>query len=74
MDEITRYSNLLKKIALRGDPLSTPEYINLMIENENKEKKPGFLERIKTFKDLLKKAELTKDVTDGGELAKKFKK
>ncbi|KZS17697.1 Uncharacterized protein APZ42_016591 [Daphnia magna] len=74
MDEITRCSNLLKKIALRGDPLSTPEYINLMIEYENKEKKPGYLERIKSFEDLLRKAELTKDVTDGGDLAKKFKK
>ncbi|KZR96066.1 Uncharacterized protein APZ42_009811, partial [Daphnia magna] len=26
MDEITPCANLLKKIALRGDPLSTPEY------------------------------------------------
>ncbi|XP_045028191.1 uncharacterized protein LOC123471221 isoform X3 [Daphnia magna] len=74
MDEITRCSNLLKEMALRGDPLSTPEYINLMIENENKEKKPGYLERIKCFEDLLRKAELTKDVTDGGDLVKKFKK
>ncbi|XP_045028192.1 uncharacterized protein LOC123471222 isoform X2 [Daphnia magna] len=74
MDEITRCSNLLKKIALRGDPLTTPEYINLMIENEKKEKKPGHWERIKSFKDLLKKAKLTKDVTDGGYLAKQFKK
>ncbi|XP_045028194.1 uncharacterized protein LOC123471223 [Daphnia magna] len=74
MDEITRCSNLLNEIALRGDSLSTPEYINLMIENENKEKKPGYLERIKSFEDLLRKAELTKDVTDGGDLAKQFKK
>ncbi|KZR99541.1 Uncharacterized protein APZ42_004548, partial [Daphnia magna] len=71
---ITRCSNLLKKIALRGDPLTTPEYINLMIENEKKEKKPGHWERIKSFKDLLQKAKLTKDVTDGGYLAKQFKK
>ncbi|KAK4010013.1 hypothetical protein OUZ56_019161 [Daphnia magna] len=74
MEVITRCSNLLKKIALRGDPLTTPEYINLMIENEKKEKKPGHWERIKNFKDLLKKAKLTKDVTDGGYLAKQFKK
>ncbi|XP_045028195.1 uncharacterized protein LOC123466488 [Daphnia magna] len=73
MDEISRCSNLLKEIALRGEPLFTPEYINLMIENENKEKKPGYLERIKSFEDLLRKAELTKDVTDGGDLAKQFK-
>ncbi|KZR97586.1 Uncharacterized protein APZ42_007448 [Daphnia magna] len=73
MDEITRCSNHLKKIALRGDPLSTPEYINLMLENEKKEKKPGHRERIKILKDLLKKAKLTKDVTDGGYLAEQFK-
>ncbi|KZR99992.1 Uncharacterized protein APZ42_003915 [Daphnia magna] len=29
MDEITRCANLLKEIALRGDPLTTPECINL---------------------------------------------
>ncbi|XP_057368400.1 uncharacterized protein LOC130689468 [Daphnia carinata] len=72
MDQITHISNLLKKIALRGDPLTTPEYINLIIEKERKEKKPGHEERIKSLGELLKKARLTRNVTDGGDLAKQL--
>lgn len=65
MGDITSCSNLLKKIALRGDPLTTPEYITLMIENEEKEKKYGHKKRIQSLKDILKKAQLTKDIMDG---------
>ncbi|XP_057368813.2 uncharacterized protein LOC130689888 [Daphnia carinata] len=68
MDQIIHYKNHLTKIALRGEPLSTPEYIKLMIENEEKEKKPGHSERIRSFKDLLIKVRLTRNVTDGGDL------
>ena len=64
IQDITRCSNLLKKIALRGDPLTTPEYIKLMIDNEIKEKKSGFMERIKNLEDLLKKAERINDIVN----------
>ncbi len=69
---ITHCSNLLKKIALRGDPLTTPEYIQFMIENEKKEKKPKYMERIKNLEDLLRKAERIKDIVDGNEIIKQF--
>ncbi|XP_057368488.1 uncharacterized protein LOC130689562 [Daphnia carinata] len=73
MNKIIQCSNELNKKALKTDPLTTPEYIKLLIENEQREKKPGYLERIKSLKDLLAKAKLMKDVL-GGNLAKQFKK
>ncbi len=54
MKEITSYSNLLKSKALRGDPLTTAEYIQLKIDNEQKEKKNGYEERINILKEVLK--------------------
>ncbi|XP_046647754.1 uncharacterized protein LOC124337776 [Daphnia pulicaria] len=60
IEEITHSSNRLKTIALRGDPLTTPEYIQMMIKNEEDNRKPGFEERIKSLKMVLYKAELTK--------------
>lgn len=55
MKEITSCSNLLKSIALLGDDsLTTVEYIQLKIDNEQKEKKHGYAERIKSFEDVLK--------------------
>jgi hypothetical protein len=59
MSEITKYSNRLKQIALRGDPLLTmPEYIERMIENEQKYPKKGYEKRIESLKNILKKAKL----------------
>jgi hypothetical protein len=57
--EITRYSNVLKRIALRGDPLLTmPEYIERMIKNEEKYPTPGYEKRIDSLKNVLMKARL----------------
>ena len=57
--EITRYSNVLKQIALRGDPLLTmPEYIEMMIENEKNYPTPGYEKRIDSLKNVLMKARL----------------
>ncbi|XP_078251936.1 uncharacterized protein LOC144591790, partial [Rhinoraja longicauda] len=39
----------LEEIALRPNPLSTPAYIDLMIQSEKEEGKPGFMERIQTL-------------------------
>ncbi|XP_072553867.1 uncharacterized protein [Paramormyrops kingsleyae] len=39
----------LNEIALKPNPLSTPEYIDLLIENEMAEAKAGFLQRIQSF-------------------------
>ncbi|XP_052078202.1 uncharacterized protein LOC127716136 [Mytilus californianus] len=43
---ISQLNNRLKKIALRSDPKSTVEYIELMIESEKRENRKGFKSRI----------------------------
>ncbi|XP_029930632.1 uncharacterized protein LOC115375357 [Myripristis murdjan] len=42
----------LKEIALRPNPLSTPEYIDLLIEGEKSEAKEGYLARIQSLERL----------------------
>ncbi|KYO49155.1 hypothetical protein Y1Q_0006875 [Alligator mississippiensis] len=42
----------LKEIALKPNPLSTPDYINLLIVSEQRELKPGYQERIKLLKEM----------------------
>ena len=59
MSKITKYSNVLKQISLRGDPLLTmPEYIEMMIENEKNYPTPGYEKRIDSLKNVLMKARL----------------
>ncbi|CAL8240157.1 unnamed protein product [Gadus morhua 'NCC'] len=48
--------NTLKEIALRPNQLSTLEYIDLLIEGEKSEAKPGYLERIKKLQHMQGKA------------------
>lgn len=46
----------LQEIALKPNPLSTPDYIDLMIESEKQEAKPGFRDRIQSLMEVRKKA------------------
>ncbi|RXN27904.1 Stonustoxin subunit alpha [Labeo rohita] len=48
----------LQEIALKPNPLSTPDYIDLMIESEKQEAKPGFQDRIQSLMEVRKKAEI----------------
>ena len=57
--------NTLKEIALRPDPISTPEYIDMLIEGEKSEAKPGYLKRINKLQDLKKKAITIGEVASG---------
>jgi hypothetical protein len=50
--DIARCSNMLKSIALRGIPLTTVEYIQLKIQNEEKEEKRGYEKRIEILQDV----------------------
>jgi len=45
----------LQDIALKPNPLSTPDYIDLMIEFEKQEAKPGFQDRIQSLMEVRKK-------------------
>ncbi|KAM4605005.1 uncharacterized protein ACJ7VT_017306 [Polymixia lowei] len=55
----------LKEIALKPNPLSTPEYIDLLIEGEKSEAKPGFQDRIKSLQSMREKAEYMAKVARG---------
>ncbi|XP_030218539.1 uncharacterized protein LOC115548207 [Gadus morhua] len=65
MERSAQCLNTLKEIALRPDPISTPEYIDLLIEGEKSEGKPGYPKRIKKLLDLKKKATTMGEVASG---------
>ncbi|XP_030264942.1 uncharacterized protein LOC115576554 [Sparus aurata] len=46
MESSAQCLNRLKEIALKPDPLSTPEYIDLLIEGEKSEGRPGWKQRV----------------------------
>jgi hypothetical protein len=52
MEEITDCSNVLKKIALRGNPLTVMDHVQIIIHNEKRDEKPGYEERIKSLQEL----------------------
>ncbi|XP_059201108.1 uncharacterized protein LOC131980820 [Centropristis striata] len=49
--------NRLKEIALKPNPLSTPEYIDMLIEGEKAEAKPGYKQRVQSLMEMRTKAE-----------------
>ncbi|XP_078251127.1 uncharacterized protein LOC144591088 [Rhinoraja longicauda] len=63
----------LEEIALRPNPLSTPVYIDLMIQSEKEEAKPGFMERIERLSEVKDRAELIQKVAnnEGGPMVGK---
>ncbi|CAJ1073079.1 uncharacterized protein LOC117809023 [Xyrichtys novacula] len=66
MDESTRCINRLKEIALRPNPLFSPEYIDMLIEGEKSEAKPGWMTRVQTLMEMKGKAQIIARV-EGGE-------
>ncbi|XP_072163238.1 uncharacterized protein [Diadema setosum] len=48
----------LEEIALRPNPLSTLDYVDLLIETEQHEAKTGWRNRVKSLRDMRKKAEI----------------
>jgi len=63
----------LQEIALKPNPLSTPDYIDLMIESEKQEAKSGFQDRIQSLMDVRNNAEIISNVSTGGVLSKVVK-
>ena len=62
MAQVNECNNILKTIALRPNPLTMVEHIDLMIQGEKLEKKNGFQDRIKVLHEYRKKAEIHKDL------------
>lgn len=57
MDESSACLNKLKDIALKPDPLSTPDYIDMLIEGEKAEVKPGWQARVESLMGMKETAE-----------------
>ena len=58
LEEARQCIERLDKIALRPNPLSEVEYINLQIESEKEQKNEGFMKRISILEKLRNQAEL----------------
>ncbi|XP_026099335.1 uncharacterized protein LOC113070306 isoform X2 [Carassius auratus] len=63
----------LQEIAIKPNPLSVPDYIDLMIESEKQEAKPGFKDRIKSLSEVRKKADIISKVSTGEVLPQHWK-
>ena len=61
MDNVNRCRTRLQEIALTDDPLTSEEYIDLMIESEKREHKTGYADRIKTLEELKKMSRIDKE-------------
>ena len=48
----------LSEIALKPNPLSEVQYIDTLIQSEQEQRRPGFIERVKALKELRREAEL----------------
>ncbi|XP_014874063.1 uncharacterized protein LOC106937178 isoform X1 [Poecilia latipinna] len=66
IDKSAKCLNRLKEIALRPNPLTTPEYIDELIEGEKQEGKPGWKRRIQSLMNMKQKAEFMAKVEKGG--------
>ena len=62
MKEMNRCRERLNEIALSPDPMSSVEYIDLMIETEKMEKQSGYSKRIEMLEEMKKRACVTDDV------------
>uniref|UniRef100_A0A3P9C8P3 AIG1-type G domain-containing protein n=1 Tax=Maylandia zebra TaxID=106582 RepID=A0A3P9C8P3_9CICH len=58
MEWSSKCLNRLREIALKPNPLSTPEYIDMLIEGEKYEGKPGWKRRVQSLMEMKEKAEL----------------
>ncbi|XP_038574884.1 uncharacterized protein si:ch73-170d6.2 [Micropterus salmoides] len=60
--------NRLKEIALKPNPLSTPEYIDMLIEGEKSEAKQGWKKRVLSLITMREKAECMAKIERGEKL------
>lgn len=62
VDKIKRSNERLAEIALRPNPLSSVDYLNLLIETEKMEAKPGWEGRVIQYNKIREREELFKSV------------
>ncbi|CAG0886990.1 unnamed protein product [Darwinula stevensoni] len=64
----------LEEIALKPDPLGVTAYIDLLIESERREARPGFSQRMRYLEDTRAKAELATKLKDDFDPFKEYMK
>lgn len=62
INEMNSCKTRLKEIALKPDPLSAVEHIDLMIQSEKSEKRPDFANRIQMLEEMKKIALVDKEI------------
>ncbi|MGH0184115.1 UNVERIFIED_CONTAM: hypothetical protein FKN15_013970 [Acipenser sinensis] len=66
--QLSQSLSRLDEIALCSNPLTTLDYIDLLIQSEQREAKPGFKERIQSLHQVREEAVILQKVASGGEL------
>ena len=61
-DEIAKCLSRLEKIALRPDTFTSTDYLEMMVASEERDKQPGYQERIKSLEKLIENAKLAEQV------------
>jgi hypothetical protein len=64
VSDVRGYINKLNAIALRPNPLSDLDYIDLLIESEKSERKYGWEQRLKLYYKMRKEAELMRQTAN----------
>ena len=65
MSEISTSLNRLQEIALKNNPMSQIEYLDILIESEMNEATPGWQERLKGLRDIRQQAQNIYDISQG---------
>uniref|UniRef100_A0A3Q2UBH8 Uncharacterized LOC110367960 n=1 Tax=Fundulus heteroclitus TaxID=8078 RepID=A0A3Q2UBH8_FUNHE len=66
--EAAKCLNRLKEIVLNPKPLTTPEYINMLMKGEEQEAKTGWKERLQSLEKMKEKADIIAKVEKGEKL------
>ncbi|XP_073488982.1 uncharacterized protein [Aquarana catesbeiana] len=67
IQEVTRILKRLQEIALKPNPMSAVDYIQLLIKKEKREGKRGFMERIKMMEEAIKRLGILSNIQSQGE-------
>ncbi|XP_040911620.1 uncharacterized protein LOC121193414 [Toxotes jaculatrix] len=70
LDQTSDCITRLQEIALRPNPLTTPEYIDMLIQGEKSEAKEGYQVRVQSLEALKEKAEVISKVAKRRRLTK----
>ena len=56
--------NRLSEISLRPNPIGSTKYIDLLMQSEKQDRKPGWRDRVRALEELQQKAQIMMDVLE----------